>query len=152
MTLSFIKKGFIKIILFIGLPLCIFSLSGCGFHGYHNFSNDEHNGVYRHYHPGYKISPEHINNNQYYSPRNYNNQKINNSINISGNQYQDFELNQNRIFYVDGGISGVKDAVDGTINQMILEDRKIIRVPTCRSIIQSVNAVNYNSFQYINCN
>lgn len=136
--------------LLVGLPLCIFFLSGCGTY-YHHSTNKEIHEVHRHYHPVYRFFPGYINHNNYYSPRNYNNQRINNSINISGNQYRDVEITQSRVFYVDSSPSDFKNAIDGTINQVVLEDKKRFRVPVCRSVIQSVNAVNYNSFQYVSC-
>jgi hypothetical protein len=135
----------------VGAPLCLFFLTGCGTY-YHHSSGGEIHEVHRHYNPIYRIFPGYINNNNYYAPRYYNNQRINNSINISGNQHHDFEITQSRVFYVDTNGSDFRDAIDGTINQVVLEEKKRVRVPVCRSVIQSVNAVDYNSFQYVNCN
>ena len=133
------------------LPLCIFALSGCGTY-YHHYSNKETHEVHRYYGPIERVFPGIINHNNYYSPRYQYNQRINNSINISGNQYRDVEVSQSRVFYVDTSASDFKGAIDGTVNQVVLEDKKRFRVPVCRSVIQSVNAVNYSSFQYVNCN
>jgi hypothetical protein len=133
------------------LPLSIFTLSGCGTY-YHHYSHRETHEVNRYYSPIERIFPGIINNNNYYSPRYHNNQRINNSINISGSQYRDVEISQSRVFYADASVSDFKGAIDGTINQVVLEDKKRFRVPVCRSVIQSVNAVNYSSFQFVNCN
>ena len=148
---SSIKKLSNRLKLLVVLPFFIFILAGCGTH-YHHSSSKEIHEVHRYYSPMERIFPGIINHNNHYSPRYYNNQRINNSINISGSQYRDVEISQSRVYYVDTTASEFKGAVDGTVNQVVLEDKKRFRIPVCRSVIQSVNAVNYSSFQYVNCN
>lgn len=148
-----IKEMFLtKMIFWVITSVCVVTLSGCGVY-HHNLFHDGHNESYRYISPAGRIFyPGHINNNQNYSPRYHNHQKINNSINISGVHYQDVELRQSRSFYVDHIMAGNFNALDGTINDIVVEERRVFRVPVCRSVIQSVNALNYNSFQQINCN
>jgi hypothetical protein len=141
-----------QVIKLSSLILSVAFVSGCGFHGYSHYLNGDLNSPYI-YGPGYyRIFPGNQQNFQYYAPKNYLNQNIQNSINISGNSYHDFQLINSRVFFVDHAGGDVLKAIDGTINQTVVEERFKYKVPICHSVIQGVQAHEYRSFQYINCN
>ena len=139
----------------IRLILVMFSvvlISGCGIYGNPHFLNGDSSGRYM-YFPGYQnIFPENNQNINYYAPRNYLNQNIKNSINVSGNSYRDYESVGSKVVFADYGVGDIIKAIDGTIDQIIVEERMRFRIPVCRTVIQHVQAQDYNSFQYINCN
>jgi hypothetical protein len=151
MSASEVKKISTRLKLMVAMPLSMFFLTGCGTY-YHHTSNKEIHEMHNYYTPIHRIFPGYINQNNHYSPRYYNNQRINNSINISGNQYHEVEVTQSRVYHIDTSASEFKNGIDGTIAEVMMEEKKRFRVPVCRTVIQRVNAVDYNSFQYINCN
>lgn len=140
-----------KIIKLTFASLSLIAVSGCSI--FHHVDVVSENPTWHNFHgPNYYyFTPRPANNIQYYSPRNYLNQNINNSINISGNSYREYDVTESRVYFVDGEIHGIAQGIDSTINQAVVVERKRLRVPICNSIIQSVQATNYNSFQYINC-
>jgi hypothetical protein len=79
-------------------------------------------------------------------------QNINNSINISGNSSYEVEVPTSKVYFVDNDFYGLMRATDGTINQTVIEERRKFKIPVCQTAIQSVQASNYNSFQYTSCN
>lgn len=143
---------FTKIIKLGLASIGLMAVTGCGI--FHHADIISENPTWHHYYGPryYYLTPGVRDNIQYYSPRNYLNQNINNSINISGNSYKEYDVTDSRVYFVDGGIHGIAHGIDGTINQTVVEERKRVRVPTCQSVIQSVQASNYNSFQFANCN
>lgn len=140
-----------KIIKIAFASISLIAVSGCGI--FHHVDVVSEKPTWHHFYGPkyYYMTPRPANNIQYYSPRNYLNQNINNSINISGNSYREYDVTDSRVYFVDGEIHGIALGIDGTINQAVVVERKRLRVPTCNSVMQSVQAINYNSFQYINC-
>jgi len=127
-------------------------LSGCGVYHHSNLlpvdAGRQH--IYTSYY--YQFIPDHNHNIQYNSPRNYFKQNINNSINIIGNSSREVEVSTSKVYFVDNDFYGLMHAIDGTLNQTVIEERKKFRIPVCQTAMQSVQAINYNSFQYTSCN
>lgn len=143
---------FEKIVKYIFGLLGLVTISGCGVYHHMDYVNSDLNNHHLHGSGYYHYIPNGYNNIQYHAPRNYLKQNINNSINISGNMHREVDVSNSRVYFVNDGIYGVVNAIDGTLNQVVVEERRKIKIPLCHSVIQSVQAVNYNSFQVANCN
>ncbi len=128
----------------------VIAISGCGAFYHADVLNHDLN--HHLYGPSYyRFIPER-NNIYYNAPRNRLNQNINNSININSNLHREIDVTKSRVYFVDDGNYGVPNAIDGTLNQVVVEERQRVKISLCHSVVQSVQALNYNSFQYTNCN
>lgn len=126
-------------------------ISGCGTFYHAEFLSHDLNHHHLYGPSYYRFIPER-NNIYYNAPRNHLNQNINNSININSNLHREIDVTKSRVYFVDDGNYGVPNAIDGTLNQVVVEERQRVKIPLCHSVVQSVQALNYNSFQYTNCN
>jgi hypothetical protein len=134
------------------ISVSLFTLSGCGVYHHSNFLpvDTGRQNIYMPYY--YQYIPDRNQNIYYNSPRNYLRQNINNSINISGNSSREVEVSTSKVYFVDNDSYGLLHAVDGTLNQTVIEERRKFKIPVCQTAMQSVQATNYNSFQYTSCN
>jgi hypothetical protein len=130
----------------------LFVLSGCGVYHHSNFLPVDTGRQYIYMPYYYQFIPDRNHNIQYNMPRNYFKQNINNSININGNSSYEVEVATSKVYFVDNDFYGLMRVIDGTINQTVIEERKKFKIPVCQTAIQSVQASNYNSFQYTSCN
>lgn len=126
-------------------------ISGCGTFYHAEFLSHDLNHHHLNGPNYYRITPER-NNIYYNAPRNNLHQNINNSININSISHRQLDVTKSRVYFVDDGNYSVPNAVDGTLNQLVVEERQTVKIPLCHSVVQSVQALNYNSFQYTNCN
>jgi hypothetical protein len=127
-------------------------LVGCG-HRYYSHGT--------HYYPEYQVVPVHtrevhyppaqIHHREIHIPQQRINQKINNSINISAPAYREVMQQETRQFFVEDTPHSWLNAEDGTVKQVSIVERRKLRLRDCRSVIQSVSAVHYQSFQYVSC-
>lgn len=140
-----------KITRFFLMITSVIAISGCGVFYHADLLSHDLNHHYLHGPNYYRIAPER-NNIYYNAPRNNLHQNINNSININSISHRQLDFTRSRVYFVDDGNYGLLNAVDGTLNQVVVEERHRIKIPLCHSVIQSVQAHNYNSFQYTNCN
>ncbi len=126
-------------------------LTGCSVSNYAGMYGDEYHRGF-HYHPGYfykNYSP--IYNYQNNSTTNHVRQNIKNSINITGTSHYNIDVQETRSYYIDEPLLVTPYAMDATVRQVNVVERKRFSVPLCRTVVQAVSAAYYDSFQYVSC-
>lgn len=141
----------VKKLMAVGILLTLF---GCGhLHGplHHSdyVNRPNYYPSYHHYYPSYYNS--YPSNFYHYKNEETINQNINNTIINKGPNFYEGVRSESRSFYLDENPSAFKTGEDGTIGQVVIEEKHKYLIPNCRTSMQAVNAKHYNSFQYSTC-